>query len=171
MASKDRRIADSEPVLPAYGGPCIASLTPALLGVVSQGAEPAPDWLPEPARLADQIVLLVLDGVGWAQLQAAKGMTPTIGSGVGGPITSVVPTTTATALTSISTGLVPAAHGIVGYRLVVGGARRTARNAGGTRARILNVLRWRTEDGDARRSVPPRSSSRSLLSTVLRHRL
>jgi hypothetical protein len=144
-------------VLPAYGGACIASVTPALLGAVSQGPDPLPDWLPEPARHASQIVLLVLDGVGWAQLQAAKHRTPTISSGVGGPITSVVPTTTATALTSISTGLTPAAHGIVGYRLVVGAEHVPHGDANeNPRARILNVLRWRTEDGDARVTVPPR---------------
>ena len=32
----------------------------------------------------------------------------------GGPITSVVPSTTATALTSITTGLSPGEHGVVG---------------------------------------------------------
>ena len=153
----DSRIADPEPVLPAYRGACIASVTPALLGVVSKGPDAIPEWLPEPARHASQIVLLVLDGVGWAQLQAAKHETPTISSGVGGPITSVVPTTTATALTSISTGLTPAAHGIVGYRVAV---RAEDASPGGAyedpRARILNVLRWRTEDGDGRVTVPPR---------------
>ena len=44
-------------------------------------------------------------------------------------ITTVVPSTTATALTSISTGLAPAQHGVVGYRMLV--------DAG-----VLNVLRW-----------------------------
>jgi hypothetical protein len=61
----------------------------------------------------------------------------------GGAITSVVPTTTATALTSITTGLSPAEHGTVGYRVRVGPAE------------ILNVLRWRTAAGDARQVVPP----------------
>jgi hypothetical protein len=152
--SKDPFAAVDEPVLPAYGGACIASVTPALLGVVSKSGRPAPDWLPEPARRATQIMLLVLDGVGWAQLQSSNEAVPTIGSGEGGPITSVVPTTTATALTSISTGLPPAAHGIVGYRLLV---RNDGADPGPESARILNVLKWRTEDGDARRSVPPKA--------------
>ncbi len=153
VPSEESPSAGAEPILPAYGGACITSVTPALLGVVSHGTGEAPDWLPEPARHASQIMLLVVDGVGWAQLQAANGATPTIVSGVGGPITSVVPTTTATALTSITTGLAPAAHGIVGYRILVGPeeAQRTQATA-----RILNVLRWRTEDGDARRTLPPK---------------
>jgi hypothetical protein len=61
----------------------------------------------------------------------------------GGPITSVVPTTTATALTSITTGLTPAEHGVVGYRVHVG------------EGEVMNVLRWRTEAGDARAKVRP----------------
>src|SRR5258708_29526342 len=57
-------------------------------------------------------------------------------------IQSVVPTTTATALTSITTGLPPAAHEIVGYRVKVGND-------------VLNVLRWRAGGTDARQSIPP----------------
>jgi hypothetical protein len=61
----------------------------------------------------------------------------------GGPIHTVAPTTTATALTSITTGLTPAEHGLVGYRIVVGGD-------------VLNVLRWSVGDQAVRRSHPPR---------------
>jgi hypothetical protein len=64
----------------------------------------------------------------------------------GGPVTSVVPTTTATALTSIALGQPPARHGVVGYRLRV---------AGPTGDEVLNVLRWRTVSGDARAFLPP----------------
>jgi predicted AlkP superfamily pyrophosphatase or phosphodiesterase len=155
--------AGSEPVLPAYGGACIASLAPALLQIVSQSGNPVPgnpvpdwpvpDWLPKPVRHASQVVLLVVDGLGWAQLQSNREVTPTFSAGIGGPITSVAPTTTATALTSISTGLTPAEHGLVGYRLAVGADRESPTDA---RARILNVLKWRTEDGDARVGLPPR---------------
>lgn len=149
--------AAEQPVLPAYGGACIASITPVLQQIVSgeapDSSSPLPDWLPEPVRDATQIVLLVLDGVGWTQLQRPGDVTPTLSSGTGGPITSVAPTTTATALTSISTGLVPADHGLVGYRLAVGedGAPPVEGSA-----KILNVLRWQTEDGDARMSIPAR---------------
>jgi hypothetical protein len=127
------------PVLPAYGGACLSGLVPALL----DRQEGAPSWLPRPAREADQVVLLVLDGLGWLQLKERASLAPGLSSMTGGPITSVVPTTTATALTSLTTGLVPAAHGVVGYRVRVG-ARE-----------VLNVLRWRTGEGDAREAVPP----------------
>jgi predicted AlkP superfamily pyrophosphatase or phosphodiesterase len=55
----------------------------------------------------------------------------------------VVPSTTATALTSIATGLTPGEHGLVGYRVDLSGD-------------ILNVLRWSTPAGDARRRWVPR---------------
>ena len=60
----------------------------------------------------------------------------------GGPIRSVLPTTTATALTSLTTGMPPGEHGIVGYRIHVHGE-------------VLNVLRWTTAAGDARQTIPP----------------
>ena len=134
---------DDAPLLPDYGGACIANLVPALLG----GGE-RPDWLPEPVRAARQVVLLVLDGLGWEQLRERSHLTPALGGLVGGPATSVAPTTTATALTSISTGLPPARHGVLGYRVRVTPDGRDA---------VLNVLRWRTPAGDARASVPPAS--------------
>ena len=48
------------PVLPDYGGGCIANVVPALLEW-----DEAPAWMPAPAVDADQVVLLVLDGLGW----------------------------------------------------------------------------------------------------------
>lgn len=127
-------------VPPAYGGACIANLIPALF----EEGRPAA-WLPEPVRGASQVVLLVLDGLGWAQLQDRPEVAPTLVSMAGGPITSVAPTTTATALCSILVGMAPADHGIVGYRMRVEGDQ------------VLNVLRWQTAAGDARQSFPPSS--------------
>ncbi|MEA3075833.1 MAG: hypothetical protein QOF60_741 [Actinomycetota bacterium] len=117
---------------------------PALLGPPPRTAP----WLPEAARNAEQVVLLVLDGLGWDQLRDRAAHAPTLASMAGGPITSVAPTTTATALCSIVLGMRPCEHGVVGYRMrvAVDGADR-----------VLNVLRWRTSDGDAREAVPPAS--------------
>ena len=128
-----------DPVIPDYGGACVASLVPALLG----SGGPLPAWIPEPARSARQVVLLVLDGLGWDQLVDRPALAPVLSAMAGGPITTVAPTTTATALTSISTGMAPAAHGVVGYRVRVG------------ESDVLNVLRWRTAGGDARDRLPP----------------
>ena len=68
-------------------------------------------------RAAPQVVVLVLDGVGWHQLQRRRHLTPTLAGMQGGPIRTVLPTTTATALTSITTGTPPGEHGVVGYRI------------------------------------------------------
>jgi predicted AlkP superfamily pyrophosphatase or phosphodiesterase len=85
----------------------------------------------------------VLDGVGWEQLQDRLHLTPTLAAMSGGPITTVAPSTTATALTSITTGLTPGEHGVIGYRMVID-------------HEVLNCLRWGTPtQPDARRAIPP----------------
>lgn len=86
-------------------------------------------WLPEQAWEAERVVLLVLDGLGWTSIEAHRESVPMLSSMPGGPITTVVPSTTAAALTSITTGLAPAQHGVVGYRMRV-------------ETGVLNVLRW-----------------------------
>ena len=131
------------PVLPDYAGGCISNIVPALLdGVLEDGSSPG-SWMPPAALEADQVVLLVLDGLGWDQLTERRHIAPTLSSMIGGPITSVSPSTTATALTSIATGLTPGVHGVVGYRVAVDHD-------------VLNVLRWTTPAlGDARKRLDP----------------
>ena len=98
-----------------------------------------PTWLPGPLREAEQVVLLVLDGLGWLQLQSRAHFAPTMAGLEGGPISSVAPTTTATALTSLSLGMSPAAHGIVGYKFLVPGpsGRKCSTSCVGARARAM----------------------------------
>jgi predicted AlkP superfamily pyrophosphatase or phosphodiesterase len=115
-------------IAPDLDGASIAGLLPAMIGV-RDGS-----WLPAAARDADVVVLFVLDGLGWNALREHREIMPVLAGLEGGPITTVAPSTTATALTSISTGLSPAQHGIVGYRMVVNRA-------------VLNVLRWSVNGG------------------------
>lgn len=131
-------MADAQPVLPDYAGACITNVVPALLDPPSSW----PAWFSEGAADADQVVLLVLDGLGWDQLQQRASLAPTLCGLAGGPITTVAPSTTATALTSITTGLPPGEHGVVGYRIDVDGE-------------VLNVLRWQASGRDARATIPP----------------
>ena len=112
-----------DPVLPALDGACVSGIVPALFGQVDDG------WIPEIARAGDAVVVLVLDGLGWSAVQDHARSMPCLSSMQGTSITTVAPSTTATALTSIATGLAPAQHGIVGYRMLVGDE-------------VLNVLRW-----------------------------
>lgn len=129
-----------ELVLPDYEGACVANL----VDVLVDDPDGAPEWVPDGVRGAQQVVLLVLDGLGWRQMQERWDLLRGFPLMEGVPITTVAPTTTATALTSISTGLTPGEHGVVGYRMSVPGD-------------ILNVLRWTTSKGDARESLPPES--------------
>ena len=133
------------PVVPDYHDACVTGLVPALL----EGSA-APTWLPAKVLQARQILLLVLDGLGWLQLRDRTEVAPTLTDMAGGPITTVAPSTTAAALTSISTGLPPGEHGMVGYRIAVGGS------SGPPHGEILNALRWSTGNGDARRRHDPR---------------
>ena len=128
-------------VLPDYGGASISSLIPAIFG--PRGLKELPAWMPQEAVGAKRTVLLIVDGLGWHQLNDRLALAPTLSSMVATRITSVAPTTTATALTSITTGLSPGEHGVVGYRMQMD-------------TRIMNTLRWGDEKGDLRRTFPPR---------------
>ncbi len=127
------------PFVPDYGGACLDGLFAAL------AARPTcPSWVPEPVVGARQVVLLVLDGLGWHQLRARTKLAPTLSGMAGGPITTVVPSTTSAALTSTTTGSAPGIHGLTGHRLVVPGHG------------VLDCLRWTVAgQGDARGVVDP----------------
>jgi hypothetical protein len=117
-------------VRPDYAGASVAGLVPALLGPGEAS------WLPGCVAGARVTVLLVLDGFGWRAVDAARARLPHLGRLEGGPITTVVPSTTAAALTSIASGMTPARHGLVGYRMLFGG-------------QVLDVLRWKVPEGKA----------------------
>ena len=84
----------------------------------------------------------MLDGLGWDQLQERRAVAPTLAAMQGDAILTVAPSTTATAMTSITTGLTPGEHGVIGYRVAVDGE-------------VLNVLRWGVGGRDAKASIPP----------------
>lgn len=133
--------ADPAPIIPDYDGANVRGIVPALLGPNGWSAG-VPGWMPAVVAEARQVVLLVLDGLGWDQLEQHRPLVPAIAGLSGGAITTVAPTTTATALSSIATGLTPGEHGLIGYRIVLGGE-------------VVNVLRWAVDGEDRRRSQPP----------------
>ena len=130
------------PIIPNYAGANVRGIIPALLGP-APWATGLPSWFPSPVASAKRAVLLVLDGLGWDQFETYRHLMPSLSSLTGGPIQTVAPTTTATALSSIATGLTPAEHGLIGYRIVLGGE-------------VVNVLRWMAGEQAVRRSHPPR---------------
>jgi len=125
-------------MLPDYGGACVSNIAAALLEPDGDG----PSWMPAEIVAADQIVFLVVDGLGWEQWQDRINLTPALRAMTASRITTVAPSTTATAMTSICTGLTPGEHGVIGYRMDVGGE-------------VLNVLRWSIVGRDSRSSIPP----------------
>ncbi len=129
-----------EPLLPDYTGACVSNVA----AMVQHPPIDVPDWVPTAVAEAEQsTVLLTIDGLGWRQLETRGALAPTICSVLqGGPVTTVAPSTTSTALTSITSGRPPGEHEVVGYRMAIDG-------------RVLNVLRWATPDGDARTLIPP----------------
>jgi predicted AlkP superfamily pyrophosphatase or phosphodiesterase len=82
--------------------------------------------------VAGAIVLLV-DGLGAAQLGQRAGHARTLAGATGGSIDAGFPSTTAVALASLTTGELAGAHGIVGYDALVPGAgvRNQLRDWGG----------------------------------------
>ena len=138
FSSSTERNGDPTPCIPEYRGANVCGIVPGLLG----GAD-LPDWMPPAVADASAVVVLVLDGLGWRQLEQRANVAPVLNSLAGGPISTVAPSTTATALSSIATGLTPAEHGILGYRMLMRGA-------------VTNMLRWATDEGVRRHDVSPR---------------
>jgi len=116
-------------VLPHYGGYSIANVAPTVarvLGVELDGAAPP---LPEDvwAGHADGVrcvLLLVLDATGFVQLSQCLVEEQSIfaraaDAGFLQPITSVFPSTTVSALTTLWTGRTPLEHGFLGTRLLL----------------------------------------------------
>ena len=57
-------------------------------------------------------------GLGAAALRARAGHARTMGGAAGGAIESVFPSTTAAALATLTTGVSPGQHGLVGYSVL-----------------------------------------------------
>lgn len=121
---------------PEYGVRSLAEVLPALLdgglGI-------------EPARAS---ALLLIDGLGAELLRAHEADAPFLASlPDAGPLTVGFPSSTATSLTSLSTGLPPGAHGMIATLM------RVSADV------VMNTLRW-TEIGsaaDLREAFPPES--------------
>jgi hypothetical protein len=118
---------------PAYGTRSLADVLPAVS--LALGAASATDGgvatLDLPA--APAYVVFLVDGLGADLLAAHAHAAPYLSSLLTpeAVATAGVPSTTATSLTSLGTGLVPGAHGVVGFTSRVPGSDR-----------LLNALFW-----------------------------
>jgi predicted AlkP superfamily pyrophosphatase or phosphodiesterase len=120
----------------------LADLLPSALAVL--GVPDSPDRLGLGARLdgVRRIAVLLVDGLGYHQLPLAAPVAPTLADILAGrlgtltELTSPFPSTTPTSITSLGTGVLPGAHGILGFFLAVPGTDR-----------ILNHVDW-SDDPD-----------------------
>ena len=97
--------------LPAYGTGSLADILPSIGAHL--GVPGAVDRLGLAA--AERYVVLLVDGLGAEQLRTFAEHAPFLAGLPERTITSSVPSTTATAVTSLGTGLPPGAHGLAGY--------------------------------------------------------
>src|ERR687897_2891496 len=106
---KGTGVVDESPLLPDYGGACVSNVVPALLGPPDE----APAWLPRVATRARQLVLFVLDGMGWEQLESRRALAPTLSDMAGRGPPPRRPSPPPTPPTSLTTGIPPGEHGLV----------------------------------------------------------
>ncbi|MEP6759900.1 MAG: nucleotide pyrophosphatase/phosphodiesterase family protein [Sporichthyaceae bacterium] len=103
--------------VPAFGGGSLADVLPSVLAGLGVAGESAALEFPVTSR----VCVVLVDGLGWNALRAlpeeAPFLTSLLGNDGSRAITSVFPTTTPIALTSLGTGLSPGEHGIVGLLL------------------------------------------------------
>jgi hypothetical protein len=99
--------------VPADGAPRLTAVLGAALASIGGG--PGPFDLP---AVTSAVVVLV-DGLGASNLRARSGHARFLSSGMGkrDVIRTVFPSTTAAAIASFATGLMPGAHGLMGYRV------------------------------------------------------
>lgn len=115
---------------PAYDGAWLGSVIPSAVAAVGGDGWPNPLGLPA----ASSYVVFLIDGLGWNLLLAHVEEAPylsQLAEQQRTPITSGVPSTTVTSLTSLGTGLPTGAHGIVGFTSRIPGTDR-----------LLDALRW-----------------------------
>jgi predicted AlkP superfamily pyrophosphatase or phosphodiesterase len=131
------RVRPPPPVpVPAYGAAALADLSPsvgALLGV--PGCRDVLG-LGERTGGVRRVCVLLVDGLGGSLLDAHPEHAPFLSSlrGSGRTLTAGFPSTTATSLGSLGTGLPPGAHGVLGYLVAIPGT-----------GRLMNSLRWDRE--------------------------
>ncbi len=111
-------------VFPDYRGYCISNIPSLIESLLGLGDCPSPlGKLAAQYDGYDRIVFLILDGFGYRKAKALFREFPNCAlkhlseTGQQIPLTSVYPSTTVAALTSLSTGLTPLEHGMIGYRL------------------------------------------------------
>lgn len=115
------RVAADGYFFPDYDGYCLANVPETLLSLLDDRFEP-----PLPADVLDgvdtdvsQVVVVLLDGLGWDQWRRDVDYAPLLDAfenrGTVAPLTSVYPSETAAAITTFHSGRSPSEHGLLGW--------------------------------------------------------
>jgi hypothetical protein len=174
LSSSNLQLADwVEAVLPDYAGGSVANVPASILSIFDApplkpdsptSLLPAlrPDILPEAlVHDARAVVLLVLDGVGYRQLDAAleSGDLPGFArAGHRSRLTSIFPSSTAAALTSLQVGVGPGTHGLAGYTLHLPAQQR-----------VVNMIKWKPVGGGHTAKPMPLPESFLPVPTIYQH--
>lgn len=103
------------PLLDVYSQPTLSTLAPSVLASLGVSGEANRLDL-QPSK---KTVILLVDGMGANLLARNVEHAPFLNSLIGTPIRAGFPTTTATSIVSLGTGLPSGAHGITGYQSYV----------------------------------------------------
>lgn len=117
-------------VAPAYHERALSDIVPAIARALGS---PLGDDVGLDLPDASGYVLFLVDGMGYELLRDHAEEAPYLASLLQGstPATAAVPSTTATSLTTLGTGLLPGTHGMVGYTARIPGTNE-----------LLNALQW-----------------------------
>ena len=123
------RPAQTRPLVPRYDATCLAAVLPGAARALGVDID-----LPAvPLAPAGRVCVVLIDGLGYQLLQEAADHAPFLASLLpdGRILTAGSPSTTATSMGSLGTGLPPGRHGLVGYEVM-----------DPDRGVLLNELRW-----------------------------
>lgn len=117
-------------------GPTLADLTQSAASALGFG-----DMRPLPVPDSHTVVILLIDGLGDLLLKEHSVFAPTLFRNRALSMCAGFPSTTATSLTSLGTGLAGGEHGIIGYSFA-------PRDLDPSVAHTLNALRWTLDAAD-----------------------
>lgn len=126
---------------PRYGTGSLADVVPSVLSYL--GLDTESDRLGLDLHGVERVCILVVDGLGSEQLAAHPEETPFLTAHSATPITAGFPSTTATSLSSLGTGLPPGEHGVVGYLVALPGHKR-----------LMNSLQWKLHGSGGSDDLP-----------------
>ncbi|MGA9872142.1 MAG: alkaline phosphatase family protein [Rhodococcus sp. (in: high G+C Gram-positive bacteria)] len=125
---------------PRYGSESLADVVPSVLSCI--GLDGETDRLGLRLEGTRRVCVLMIDGLGADQLAEHPEDAPFLTRHLRSVITAGFPSTTATSLSSLGTGVPPGQHGIVGYQVALPGQDL-----------LMNTLQWKLH-GSASDSEP-----------------